>query len=97
MATSIDENRRHVQEAFDAAYRLADESEPGPLAVFEPALWTAVLGIGRALMALWIARCFARPRLTWALFLISLTKLNVSSSRSAGPDPAFVPSAAGLA
>jgi hypothetical protein len=63
MAASIDERRQRVQEAFDAAYRLADDGEPGPLTVFEPALWTAVLGIGRALMALWIARCSARPRL----------------------------------
>lgn len=62
MAASIDEKRRRVQEAFDAAYRLADEGEAGPLAMFEPALWTAVLGIGRALMALWIVRCAARPR-----------------------------------
>jgi hypothetical protein len=63
MAASIDEKRRCVQEAFDAAYRLADDGEPGPLAAFEPALWTAVLGIGRALVALWIARCAARLRL----------------------------------
>jgi len=62
MAASIDEKRRRVQEAFDAAFRLADDGEPGSLAVFEPALWTAVLGIGRALMALWISRCSARPR-----------------------------------
>ncbi len=62
MATSIDEKRRDVQTAFDAAYRRANEGELGPLAVFEPTLWTEVLAIGRALMALWIARCSARPR-----------------------------------
>jgi hypothetical protein len=62
MAASIDEKRRDVQAAFDVAYKLASEGEPGPLAAFEPALWTAVLALGRALMALWIARCSARPR-----------------------------------
>jgi hypothetical protein len=62
MATSIDDKRRDVQTAFDAAFRQADEGAPGSLAVFEPALWTAVLAIGRALMALWIARSAARPR-----------------------------------
>ena len=35
MATSIDEKRRDVQAAFDAAYRLANEGDPGSLAVFE--------------------------------------------------------------
>jgi len=30
--------------------------------VVEPAVWSAVLAIGRALMALWLARCAARPR-----------------------------------
>jgi hypothetical protein len=63
MATSIDEKRRRVQEVFDTAFKLANEGEPGSLAMFEPALWTSVLGIGRALMALWLARCAARPRL----------------------------------
>jgi hypothetical protein len=62
MTASIDEKRRDVQAAFAAAYRRADEGEPSPLAVFEPALWTAMLALGRALMALWIARCAARPR-----------------------------------
>jgi hypothetical protein len=62
MAASIDEKRRDVQAAFDVAYRLANEGDPGSLAVFEPTLWTAVLATGRALMALWIARCAARPR-----------------------------------
>jgi hypothetical protein len=62
MAASIDEKRQDVQAAFDAAYRLANEGDPGSLAVFEPALWSAVLAVGRALIALWIARCAARPR-----------------------------------
>jgi len=62
MTTSIDEKRRDVQTAFDAAFRQANEGEPGSLSVFEPALWTAVLAIGRALMALWIARSAACPR-----------------------------------
>jgi hypothetical protein len=47
---------------WNTLYRRADEGEPSPLAVFEPALWTAMLALGRALMALWIARCAARPR-----------------------------------
>jgi hypothetical protein len=62
MATSIDEKRQDVQTAFDAAYRLANEGPPGSLVVFEPALWSAVLAVGRALMALWIMRCAQRPR-----------------------------------
>lgn len=62
MATSIEEKRRDVQTAFDDAYRLANDGEPGPVAVFEPALWSLVLELGRALAALWIARCAARPR-----------------------------------
>lgn len=62
MAMSIEEKRRDVQAAFGAAYNLANEGEPGPLAVFEPALWSLLLATGRALMALWIARCSVRPR-----------------------------------
>jgi hypothetical protein len=62
MATSIDEKRRAVQEAFDAAYGRANEGELGPLAVFEPALWTEVLALGSALTALWLARWSARAR-----------------------------------
>jgi hypothetical protein len=62
MATSIDEKRRQVQVAFEAAYALTNEGEPGPLAMFEPQLWTALLALGRALTAVWLARCSARPR-----------------------------------
>jgi hypothetical protein len=62
MGTNIDEKRRDVQAAFDAAFRRANDGEPGPLTVFEPALWSEVLAIGRALTGLWIARCAARPR-----------------------------------
>jgi hypothetical protein len=62
MPASIDEKRRDVQAAFDAVYKLANEGDPSSLAVVEPALWSAVLSIGRASMALWIARCAARPR-----------------------------------
>jgi hypothetical protein len=62
MAISIEEKRREVQAAFGAAYKLANEGEVGPLAVFEPALWSLSLATGRALMALWLARCSARPR-----------------------------------
>jgi hypothetical protein len=63
MATSIDEKRRDVQAAFEAAFKQANEGEPGSLAAFEPAVWTLILALGRALVALWIARCAARPRL----------------------------------
>jgi hypothetical protein len=62
MASSIDEKRHDVQAAFEAAYRLADEGAPSPLATFEPALWTLMLTLGRALMGLWLARRAARPR-----------------------------------
>jgi hypothetical protein len=62
MATSIEEKRRDVQAAFDAAFRHANEGEPGPLTGFEAALWTEVMAIGGALAALWLARCAARPR-----------------------------------
>jgi hypothetical protein len=62
MVTSIEEKRREVQAAFEAAYRHANEGDLGPVAVFEPALWTLVMALGRALTALWLTRCAVRPR-----------------------------------
>jgi hypothetical protein len=60
--TSIEKARREVQEAFDRAWAIADTSDIQALAEMERKLWTAMLAVGRALIALFFARCAARPR-----------------------------------
>ena len=62
MDTSIEKARREVQEAIDQAVAIADTGEPQQLSGVEAKLWTAVLRVGRALIALFLARCAARPR-----------------------------------
>jgi hypothetical protein len=51
-----------VQSARDAALALVDDPAMQTLAQFERALWTALLTLGRALIAQFLARRSARPR-----------------------------------
>jgi len=60
--TSIDQARKEVQEAFEKALSTADTAEPQALAVVEASLWTLILALGQALIALYLARCAGRPR-----------------------------------
>jgi hypothetical protein len=59
---SIEKARREVQEAFDRARAIAETSEAKSLSSVERALWTAMLEVGRSLIALFLVRCAARPR-----------------------------------
>ena len=59
---SIEEGRRAVEGAFEAAWRWADTSEKRSMFEFERGLWTLLLALGRALMAVFLARQVARPR-----------------------------------
>jgi hypothetical protein len=60
--TNIDQARKEVQEAFEKALAAAETAEPQPLAAVETALWTLILALGRALVALYLARRAGRPR-----------------------------------
>src|SRR5579862_6146618 len=62
MTTNMDEARREVEHAFEAAKRLSDTAERRTMFEFERELWTALLALGRALVALFLARQVARPR-----------------------------------
>ncbi len=62
MATSIDEARREVERAFEVARQWADSSEKRTMFAFERRLWTLLLALGRALVALFLARQIGRPR-----------------------------------
>ena len=64
VATSIEGARREVQQAFERVLQCADRAERRPLAAFEMEAWTLLLALGRALMALFLARQVARPRTT---------------------------------
>jgi hypothetical protein len=59
---SIDKAREEVQREFEQALQLADCAGIHPLAEVERKLWTALLGLGRALVLLFLARQAARPR-----------------------------------
>ncbi len=59
---SIDEARRNVQTAFEAMVKTADDAEPKAVASVEATLWTQGLALGRALLALHLARQASRPR-----------------------------------
>jgi hypothetical protein len=60
--TSIDQARKEVHTAFEKALATADTLEPQPLAAVEASLWTLLLVLGRALVALHLARQAGRPR-----------------------------------
>jgi hypothetical protein len=59
---SIDEARREVERAMDAARKWADTAERRSMFEFEGGLWTLLLALGRALVAVFLARQVARPR-----------------------------------
>lgn len=56
MARSIEQARREVQSAFAATLSFADSDERASLHAFEGRLWTLMLGLGRALVVLFLAR-----------------------------------------
>ncbi len=58
--TSIDEARTDVQQAMRALMAIADSAEPTPAASAEQRLWSGLLALGRALMAMFFARQAAR-------------------------------------
>ena len=62
MATSIDTCEHAVQRAFAKALADANGASSRSLHAVETSLWTAVLALGRALIALYLARVAARPR-----------------------------------
>lgn len=62
MGTSIERAEREVQRAFERAQGCADVGEGATLASVEGELWSALLALGRALVALFLARQAGRPR-----------------------------------
>lgn len=62
MATSIDDCDRAVQRAFENALAIARGATTKTLHEVETSLWSAVLALGGALIALYFARVVARPR-----------------------------------
>ena len=60
--TSIDQARTDVQQAVRALMAIADYAEPTSAASAEQRLWSGLLALGRALMALFFARQAARWR-----------------------------------
>ena len=62
MATSIDARDRDVQRTFQEALAIARGATTVTLDEIESSLWTALLALGRALIALDLARVVARPR-----------------------------------
>ena len=62
MATSIDARDRDVQRTFQEALAIARGATTATLDEIESSLWTALLALGRAMIALYLARVVARPR-----------------------------------
>jgi len=62
VATTIDARERDVQQAFDQALAIARGAVTRSLFEVETSLWTALLALGRAMIALYLARLVARPR-----------------------------------
>jgi hypothetical protein len=62
VATTIDARERDVQHAFDQAHAIAHGAVTRSLHDVETSLWTALLALGRAMIALYFARVAARPR-----------------------------------
>ena len=60
--TRIDARDRDVQSAFENAHSIASGKTTGSLDQIETSLWTALLALGRAMIALYLARVAARPR-----------------------------------
>jgi hypothetical protein len=61
---SIQDHEQDVHEAFERALSLACVEGPQPFTTFERGLWSALLGLGRALVGLFLARQAARLRPT---------------------------------
>jgi hypothetical protein len=64
VATTIDARDRDVQHAFQEALSIARGATTAALNDIETALWRALLALGRAMIALYLARVVARPRAT---------------------------------
>lgn len=62
MTISIDARDRDVQSAFEKARAIAGGATTATLHEAETSLWTALLALGRAMIALYLARVAARPR-----------------------------------
>lgn len=59
---TIERAERDVQDAVDRVLKYADATGVATLDSVERELWTALLGLGRAVMALFLAKHAARPR-----------------------------------
>jgi hypothetical protein len=62
MTTTVADARRDVETEVKALIKLADETEPRSLAAVECAVWTQILALGRAVIALYFVRVAGRPR-----------------------------------
>lgn len=62
MATTIDARERDVQHAYDQAIAIARGTTTRSLHEVETSLWAALLALGRAMIALYLARVVTRPR-----------------------------------
>jgi hypothetical protein len=62
VATNIDAREHDVQHAFKQAFAIANGSTSRSLHEVETSLWTALLALGRAMIALYLARVVAKPR-----------------------------------
>lgn len=62
MPTTIMRAEREVQHAIERVRRCAERKDMATLVAIERELWSALLALGRALMALFLVRCAARPR-----------------------------------
>lgn len=62
MATSLDQARRNVQLAVNDAMQWAESPQPKSFYEFEKHLWQLVLGIGRALVVVFLVVRAQRPR-----------------------------------
>jgi hypothetical protein len=58
----IERVEREVQSAIERVRRCAAPKEPATLVAVEAELWTALLGLGRVVIALFLARQASRPR-----------------------------------
>jgi hypothetical protein len=64
VATTIDARERDVQQAFEQARAIARGAATRTLHEVETGLWTALLTLGRAMIALYLARVVYKPRAT---------------------------------
>jgi len=64
VATNIDARERDVQNAFEQALAITRGATTRSLHEVETSLWTALLALGRALIALYLARVVRQPRAT---------------------------------